>query len=119
MTPAQKAKKDIDDAAKSAMKVLNEAASKASDLILSSATRAAEQVTIRSHEDHDILIELRTKMGLLKDDINEIKNGTARQISDHEGRIRKAEMNITRILTFGTIILVFIGILQFVIAKYL
>ena len=37
---------------------------------------------------------------------------------DHETRLRDNEKNITRIMTFGSILIVLIGIIEFIINKY-
>lgn len=39
-------------------------------------------------------------------------------IDDHEKRIRDNEKNITRIMTFGSILIVLIGIIEFLINQY-
>lgn len=44
-------------------------------------------------KDHDILIEVRTELKALRYDVNEIKDDTKTQISDHETRIRLLEAN--------------------------
>ena len=41
--------------------------------------------------DHDLLIELRTRMEDLRKDIQEIKDGTSFKIDSHEDRINKLE----------------------------
>ena len=42
-------------------------------------------------QDHDLLIELRTEMRGVREDIKDIKDGTADKLLDHETRIRTLE----------------------------
>lgn len=44
-----------------------------------------------AENDHDILIEVRTELKALRYDVNEIKDDTKLNISDHETRIRLLE----------------------------
>jgi hypothetical protein len=44
--------------------------------------------------DHDLLIELRTEMRGVRDDIKGLKEGTSLQLSDHEMRIRLVEKRV-------------------------
>lgn len=41
--------------------------------------------------DHDLLIELRVLMLEARREIREVKDGTAKQLADHETRIRSLE----------------------------
>lgn len=41
--------------------------------------------------DHDILIELRTELRLLREAIKESSDGVSRRLDDHETRIRSLE----------------------------
>jgi len=41
--------------------------------------------------DHDLLIELRTEMRGMRDDIKKMNDGTVQTLADHEIRIRKIE----------------------------
>jgi len=70
---------------------------------------------------------IKITIGEIKADIREIKTKTVSQeqhkeladvVSDHEGRIRSNETNITRVLTFGTVCLIILGLLEFVLTKY-
>ena len=45
--------------------------------------------------DHDLLIELRTKMQGLLDAITEVRTGTSAQIKEHEVRLNKQDDRIT------------------------
>lgn len=46
--------------------------------------------------DHDILIELRTEMRLLRDTVKESFDGTKTVLNDHEARIRGIEKEANR-----------------------
>lgn len=46
--------------------------------------------------DHDVLIELRTEMRLLRGDIKEMKDASTISVTDHEQRIRNLEKNLWR-----------------------
>jgi hypothetical protein len=41
--------------------------------------------------DHDLLVELKTEMRLLREDIREMKDGNTVTLEDHESRIRFLE----------------------------
>src|ERR1035437_3672934 len=71
--------------------------------------------------DHDVLTalvvsvqnldkKLDDKFSDIKLDIQNINNGFARTIADHEERIRKAETSVTQIKTYGTALVFAIGI---------
>lgn len=44
--------------------------------------------------DHDVLVELRTEMRLLRGDIRDMKDGNTISLSDHEMRLRTLESRI-------------------------
>ena len=44
-----------------------------------------------SQSDHDLLIELRTEMRGIKDEIRKLNDGNTERIEDHENRIRSIE----------------------------
>lgn len=101
-----------------AQKLIKEAAAEAIRIIEVAASKAAIVVKERSHEDHDILIELRTNMVNLEKSIKEIRDGNMGQITDHELRLRKVETAQTRLITWGTAIFVVLGIIEFLIIKF-
>lgn len=76
---------------------------------------ATNRTTERQNQrtaDHDILIELKTRMEDLKTDIKELKDGTAAKISDHETRINELESTKTRhtvMLSLGGVILLILA----------
>lgn len=79
--------------------VITEAANAATKVI---AEAAAEALKITNTKldlyktDHDILIELKTRMGDLKDDIKDLKDGTSAKIDNHDARIVALETSKTR-----------------------
>jgi hypothetical protein len=93
----------IEDAAKIALDVVSKASEEAAKVIANSASEAVKVISAKnlenydkSSKDHDILIELKTKMEDLKIDIKEIKDGTSAKINNHDERICKLETSKTR-----------------------
>ena len=98
----------------------------------------------RQTEDHDLLVALATKMDRVILDIKALGDNTSVRISsleqnkldvkdaypklykdnvegelkDHEGRIRDNEKRITQILTWGSAIVVLIGLLEFFLGRF-
>lgn len=83
-----------------------------------------------SEADHDVLIKLvgsvadlkssnNEKFADLKSDIQDLKDGHAAKIQDHEDRLRIMEGKITQVFALGTGALVILGVIQFLIGKYL
>jgi len=72
--------------------------------------------------DHDILTRLEENVGInfkqVKDAIKELTDGTKSQIEDHEKRIRENEKNITKIMTWGTALIIFMGVVEFFVNKF-
>lgn len=79
--------------------------------------------------DHDILLELRVEMRLLREDIKEMKDETKTTIADHESRIRLIEAAVANVLAskqasdkitrIGGMILIFaVGVIEFIISHY-
>lgn len=48
-------------------------------------------LTTWNREDRDLLVELRTDMKVVRDDLKQMKDGNAIVTGDHEGRIRSLE----------------------------
>jgi|ERR1035437_599061 hypothetical protein len=69
-------------------------------------------------EDHNLLIKLDGKVDALKDDIKVLNDGTTLRLADHETRIRLTEASITRIMSYGTALIIFVGIIEFLINKF-
>lgn len=88
---AENAAKLIADAVNQATGAIASAALDATKLLASNAADAARVVAVRVSDDHDLLIELKTRMEGLKDDIRELKDGYAVEINDHDGRLDKME----------------------------
>jgi len=86
----------IAEAAKAATQAISTAALEATKVLASNAQEASKVVNVASSIDHDLLIRLETKMEGLKNDIAEIKNGTATQLNDHEVRINSLETSKTK-----------------------
>jgi oligoribonuclease (3'-5' exoribonuclease) len=56
--------------------------------VAATAAESAKTVEFRRTEDHDLLIRLEEKMGGLKADIQELKEGHAGKIENHEARLK-------------------------------
>jgi len=70
-----------------------------------------------AQNDHDLLIRVDTKVDSLKDDIKDIKDGTATKIADHEQRIVSLESEKTRVTVLlmvgGSLLTFLVGLLVF------
>ena len=99
---------DIEHAASEAVKVIAQAAAAASQSVAEAASNAAKVVAdaaavsvkvlnLKSADDHDLLIELKTRMENLKDDIKDIKDKTTQRIQNLENyKIDKEEFDELR-----------------------
>jgi hypothetical protein len=77
-------------------------------IVADAAQRAIESTNSRYLNDHDLLVELKTQMIGIKEDIKDLKDGTSRQIADHEIRLNTLEtskIKQTVLLSIGTGIL--------------
>ena len=137
----------IAQAASAATSAIAQAAEDAARVVANAASEAAIKVSVQntsSKADHDTLIRIETRMEGIKTDIKDLKDGTAKRIEcletgklntcdsysklykkdvetiqiDHENRIRSNEKNITRILTFGTILVILIGLAETLVIKF-
>ena len=76
--------------------ILKELGDIKSSLAVSKNVQAGIKESIHSTEDHDLLIELHENIELnfkqVKADIKDLKDGTSRQIDDHEVRIKTLEL---------------------------
>jgi hypothetical protein len=82
-----------------AEKLISKAAMEATKVIASAAAEALKMNKLQNDtnkDDHDILIELKTRMEDLKVDIKELKDGTASKIDNHETRLTALEVSKTR-----------------------
>ena len=95
MAKQSKAKTDIETAASDAVKIIAQASSTAASALASAASDATKTIAnaaaeavkvnnVKGNDDHDLLIELKTKMDGLKSDIKEIKDGTSARIAGLE-----------------------------------
>jgi hypothetical protein len=134
----------IAQAASAATAAIAQAAEAAAKVVANAATEAAKIANAKGQDDHDLLIRIETRMEGLKSDIKELKDGTSKRIdcleseklsthdsyavlykkdvdttlADQENRIRSNEKNIIRILTFGSLLLILIGIAETLIFKF-
>jgi hypothetical protein len=79
------------DAANLAVATIAAAAAEATKVIARAASEASSLVTQKSSLDHDLLIELRTRMDNLREDIKTLSDGTTVKIAEHESRISTIE----------------------------
>ena len=102
-------KKDIASAANEAIRVIANAAAEAIKVTKSAAGG-----------DHDLLIELKTKLDGLINDVKTLNDGTSKQINDHETRIRTMEKdsedlaNIKRIV-YGSVGIILVAVFSAII----
>lgn len=82
--------------ASEAIKVVANAAAEATKIVAAAAAEATKVTNSKYLNDHDLLIELKTKMDGLRDDVKNISDGTSKQISDHETRINGLEDSKTK-----------------------
>lgn len=87
----KEAAKIIADATELAAKAIASAAEIAAKVVANTAAESARTIAIRGADDHDLLIELKTRMEGLKSDIKEIKDGTALKIDNHDQKIDAIE----------------------------
>jgi hypothetical protein len=95
-----------------------------------------------NREDRDLLVELRTEMTGVRNDIKELKDNTSDRLArveqgkldrteynriqsddltarqDHEDRIRNVETKVTRVLTWGSAAFVLLGIAEVALQIY-
>ena len=119
MTSAQETKHEIAIAASDAAKAIATAAADATKVIATATAEAVKVSAIKSAGDHDLLIELRTRMEGIKNDVNEIKTGTSTQISDHEIRIFSLERGKTKTDTMISIGIALLTILASLIVYHI
>lgn len=86
----------IEHSASEAIRVVADAASKATQVVADAAVEAAKVINAKFLNDHDLLIELKTKMEGIKDDIRALTDGVSKQINDHEVRLNNLETERTK-----------------------
>jgi hypothetical protein len=121
------------------------AADDAVKLIATQAAAALKTTTVNQGNDHDTLIEIKTVQQTMLGELRDLKDGTSDRLKqvedakldikdsyqfiykknvdavcqDHENRIRANETSITRILTWGSALLILLGVVEFFVAKVL
>ena len=134
--------KNINDIAE-AKHMIAIAAEDAIKTIANAAAEAAKVTNVSKGDDHDTLIEIKTVQQTMLGELRDLKDGTSDRLKqvedakldikdsyqfiykknvdavcqDHENRIRSTETNVTRILTWGSALLILLGVVQFFIAK--
>jgi hypothetical protein len=101
----------VEKAAAEALRTIATAATEASKVIAYAATEAAAVINTKGAVDHDLLIELKTRMESLKDDIRDLKDGTTVKIADHETRIFALESGKSKQVTLITVGICLLGAL--------
>jgi len=114
-----KAKEDIKLAAASAIDVITKAASDAGRVISDAAAVALNVLSAKGAGDHDLLIELKTRMEGLKGDIKAISDGTGARIAEHEVRLCALEAAKGRQTVFVTVGIVLVAILMSMVIYHL
>jgi hypothetical protein len=127
------AKIDIQQITQEATRVIAHATEEAARVVAIAASEAIKIVNtknIAGINDHDILIELKTRMEDLKKAVQEIISRNELHITkveflehlkadaDHEIRIRYLEKKSNQILTWGSAILLILTIINFLAAIY-
>ena len=124
MNDLKQPKNDLDYAAENAVRVIGQAATEAARVVANAAEAAAKVVASAAAEsikvvnekganDHDLLIELKTRMEGLKTDIKDLNSNTSIKISDHEKRLFDLEKTRG---TQTTLISIGIGLITVLIA---
>lgn len=96
-----------------------------------------------NREDRDLLVELKTEMVALREDVKDLKDGVKMDIEflkadkisraeavrintdqqvinqDVETRMRTSEKKLTQIITWGSAGVLILGIIQFLVGKFL
>jgi hypothetical protein len=102
----------VENAASEALRTIATAATEATKVVASAAAEAAKVINAKGAIDHDLLIELKTRMESLKDDIKDLKDGTTVKIADHETRLFALESSKGKqsiLLSVGIALLVIIA----------
>lgn len=98
-----RAKSDIEHSAAEAVRVITQAAevaatrlasaaNEATRVVASAASEAVKVSSVRTSDDHDLLIRIDSQVKDLKEDIKDLKDGTSIKIADHEKRIGCLEL---------------------------
>ena len=95
----------LSKAAHTAIETIALAAADATKAIASVAAEATKAISTKGTGDHDLLIELKTRMDSLKDDIKDLKDGTTVKIADHENRLTAIESKGSKQAVMITVII--------------
>lgn len=95
---ADSASKVIVQSAADAVRVLTSAAADAASVVSAAAAVSAKVVDEKSGTDHDLLIEMKTQMAGLKDDIRNLRDEQVLKVSGHEIRISDLERSNIRLV---------------------
>ena len=114
-------KAEIAQMASAAVKVIADAAAEATRVVSTAAAESARILNVKGPVDHDLLIELKTRMEGLKSDIKDLKDGTSTQLAQHESRLTMLEssrtkQNVTMSIGIG-LLSILVGLLIYHIAK--
>jgi len=110
-TSVKQAKMDIEQAASQAVTVISAAAGEAAKVVAEAAAVSVKVLSIKNADDHDLLIELKTRMESLRTDIKDLKDGTSLQIADHEKRIFSLETGKSKTTVMLTATVIIGGVL--------
>jgi hypothetical protein len=120
----------ISTAAQEAVRTISAAAAEAKAVVNVNAADAARVLATTNSGDHDLLQRVDTKVDALIITVDKISlrdnlfvtqtehNEVIKVTTDHETRIRIIETNVTRIVTWGTALVIFVGILEFLIRQF-
>lgn len=117
---AVEAMKILTEAAAQAVKTVADAASQASKVVATNAQTASNVLNTNQSADHDLLIELKTTLAGVKQDIKGLADGTNKTVSDHETRIRAVEsisedFAIVKKVVYGAVGLILVAVVSSVI----
>jgi hypothetical protein len=77
-----------------------------------------------AHEQRDIdrfetiLQQFKDGIKSLSDKMDEMRRDVMSQVSDHETRLRAVEVSVVRVTTWGTILVVLLGIAEFTLSYF-
>lgn len=109
---ASEAVQTLAHAAQTAVQTISDAASAATKVIAASASDAAKLTAVdgsKNSADHDLLVEMKTKMEGLKEDIRLLRSEQVEKVTGHETRLNSLENSNIRqtvCLAVGTLWLV-------------
>jgi autotransporter adhesin len=89
--------KDIAESAAEAVKIVADAAKEAARTVADAASQALKVTSVKDGTDHDLIVELKTKIEGIRDDIKDLKDGTTEKIANHETRLNTLETEKTKI----------------------